>query len=99
MYEGETKASNEYADVPERASSQLPLSHQEKAIAELHENISQLSSRLKPVLTPDSPSDNVKEGVEAKPVQSPLASQLAANNNGISMASRKLRMLMERLEC
>lgn len=98
--EEEYKTREEYVDGPIRTSSQLPLSHQEKAIAELHETISQLTSRLKPVLTPDVPSDNARDKAEeARPIQSPLAAQLASNNTGINNASRKLRALMERLEC
>lgn len=98
MYDEETKA--DYADGPARSSSQLPLSNQEKAIAELHETISQLTSRLKPVLTPDMPSETEKDrGEDVRPVQSPLAGQLSSNNIGIHKASVKLRILMERLEC
>jgi len=74
--------------------------HQEKAIAELHDIIGQLTVRLKPVLTPDVPTDKERAlSDEAKPVQSPLATQLEANNRGVSEASRKVRDLMERLEC
>lgn len=80
--------------------TRLPLSHQEKAIAELHETVNELVQRLRPVLTPVNevserePSDN-----EARDIASPLADQLSANNQGIRKASSNLRGLMERLEC
>lgn len=89
----------EQADAPERASSRLPLSHQEKALVELHDTIAQLASRLKPVLTPVTTEGGEPSTDKAAPVQSPLAEQLEANNGGIRKASNKLRALMERLEC
>lgn len=91
---------SEYVDGPIRTSSQLPLSHQEKAISELHEMITQLTVRLKPVLTPDTPVDKERAlNDETKSIQSPLATQLEANNKGVSEASRKIRDIMERIEC
>lgn len=89
----------EVADHP-RVGSKLPLSPQEKTIAELHDVISQLTDRLKPILTPVPQSDRTMPGEDkATPVQSPLAEQLDANNYGIRKASSKIRDLMERLEC
>jgi hypothetical protein len=89
----------EQADAPER-SSKLPLSHQEKALAELHETIGMLTRRLTPVLTPSVPSDERSMATDkSAPVQSPLADQIDANNGGIRKATNKLRALMERLEC
>lgn len=79
--------------------SRLPLSHQDKAIAELHETINQLAQRLKPVLTPVKEVDKASNGEEARDIVSPLAEQLATNNGAIHRASRNLRGLMERLEC
>lgn len=81
-------------------SSKLPLSHQEKSLAELHETISVLTDRLSPVLTPAHNEPTRDPGDKAAtPVQSPLADQLDANNNGIRKATKKLNGLMERLEC
>lgn len=81
-------------------SSKLPLSHQEKAVAELHETIGILTDRLSPVLTPVQTEPTRDPGDKAAtPVQSPLADQLDANNNGVRKATTKLRALMERLEC
>jgi archaellum component FlaC len=95
MYD-EDKAA--YAET-ERIGSKLPLTNQEKTIAELHETINQLTSRLKPVLTPVPEVDrNTNEGRDVVS-QSPIAEQLDANNRSISLASRNLRGLMERLEC
>lgn len=96
MYDEEKAA---VADAPDRAASRLPLSHQEKALAELHETISMLTTRLKPVLTPVSTEPSGSATDKAAPVQSPLADQLEANNGGIRKASNKLRALMERVEC
>lgn len=84
----------------ERVSSRLPISEQEKCIAELHETISILTDRLKPVLTPTPEVDrNATEDRPDGPVFSPLATQLEANNGGIRKATRKLSNLLERLEC
>lgn len=88
--------------IEDRADSgnQLPLSSQEKAIAELHDTISQLTNRLKPVLTPvpESADRNATED-ETTPVQSPVAEQMNANTRGIDKAIAKIRALMDRLEC
>lgn len=92
MYEEDSPAK-------EAGGSRLPLSQQEKALAELHETISVLTDRLGSVLTPVS-NDAMKEaGDRATPSQSPLAEQLDANNMGIRKASTKLSALMERIEC
>ena len=87
-----------YAE-PERVGSKLPLSSQEKILSELHDTISQLTVRLKPVLTPVPEIDRSATEDRSLPSQSPLADQIDANNRGFSSASRKLRDLMERLEC
>lgn len=80
--------------------SKLPLSNQEKAIAELHETINQFAGRLKPLLTPVN-EVNRENGMDAEKDTSisPLAQQMEANNRGIHRASDSLRGLMERLEC
>lgn len=101
----ETFAQAEFEHKPVNASlsvgSRLPLSHQEKAIAELHETINQLAQRLKPVLTPvnEAGGREPSESVEAKDITSPLAEQMNANNRGIRRASDNIKGLMERLEC
>lgn len=96
MYPDEAKA----AEYPaERVGSKLPLSSQEKAVAELHDVIAQLTSRLKPVLTPVPESDRNATEDKAVPVQSPLAEQMATNTYGIHKGISKIRGLMERLEC
>lgn len=83
----------------EMRSSRLPLSEQEKCLAELHETISVLTDRLKPVLTPSPEVDrNATEDRAEGPVISPLAAQLEANNGGIRKATRKVANLIERLE-
>lgn len=90
-----------YAETPERiGGSKLPLSQQEKAIAELHMTIEDLIQRLSPILTPVeaklgvNPNDSTTQ-----PIESPLATQLNDNNSGIRRASNNLRGIMERLEC
>ena len=89
-----------YTDSPDRIGGKLPLSSQEKAVAELHDVIAQLTSRLKPVLTPvpTEPSDGRSED-KASPVQSPLAEQMSTNTYGVHKGISKIRALMERLEC
>jgi uncharacterized coiled-coil protein SlyX len=107
MYDGEVPESAKYvSEHPGKLvnsglsiGSRLPLSPQEKAIAELHETISQLAGRLKPVLTPVNQTTEREPGTEAKETASPLADQLHANNKGIQRASESLRAIMERLEC
>ncbi len=89
-----------YADAPDIVGSKLPLSVQEKAVAELHETIGVLAKRLKPVLTPvPEPADRNANEDKAAPSQSPLGEQISANTYGIHKAMGKLRALMERLEC
>jgi len=97
MYDEEKRSV--YADEPERATSKLPLTNQEKVISELHDCIGQLTSRLKPVLTPVPEADRSTAIDKELPSQSPLGEQLDANNRGISSATRKLRDLMDRVEC
>lgn len=94
-----TRGLTDYPEAPDRiGGSRLPLSQQEKAIAELHATINDLAVRLKPIMT--NVNDVDKHGEEqADSDKSPLAQQLEANNRGIHTASRNLRGLMERLEC
>lgn len=86
----------EYA-VKER-SSRLPLSEQEKCIAELHDVIGVFTKRLEAVLTPIPERDPSTAEDKASPVQSPLAEQLSRNNYGVRKATKKLEALMERYE-
>lgn len=89
------------AEEPIRVGSHLPLSQQEKAVAELHDVIGRFASRLKPVLTPspEAAERNASDADKVAPMQSPLAEQMSANNRGVYRATEKLRALMERLEC
>lgn len=82
----------------ERPSSRLPLSTQEKALAELYDTITQLMDDLRPVLTPACETEPSNSSDKAEPVQSPIADQLDVNNRAIQRATRSLRALMERLE-
>lgn len=82
-----------------RDSSKLPLPHQEKFLAELHETISQLENRLKPVLTPMlKDGESVKADSADKAVASPIANKLHDHNGRIRSATNKLHGLMSRLE-
>lgn len=92
-YPEETKADDN------RVGSKLPITSQQKALSELHDVISQLTGRLKPVLTPVPESDSKPSEDRAMPVQSPLAELISENTEDVRRASRKLRALMERLEC
>ena len=94
MYDDEPKQ----AEVA-RVGSKLPLSHQEKSIAELHEAIKMLQDRLTPILTPMPESDPTDKVGEDRAAIWPLAEQLGANNAGITRATRKIRSIMEILEC
>lgn len=97
MYEDEPTAAYDESSITK--ASHLPLSGQEKAIAELHDMIGQLTLRLKPVLTPLVETDKPSTVDKDAPLVSPLAEQLHSNNEGIYKASSKLRALMDRLEC
>lgn len=83
----------------ERKSSRLPLSEQEKCLVMLHDSISILTERLSAVLTPEQEYPSKDGGDKAVPARSPLAEQLDVNNTGILKASRKIDMLVERVEC
>lgn len=90
----------EYPDDIKKASSKLPLGEQEKALVALHDSISELTSRLKPILTPRVEADgNAPSEDRGAPMQSPLADQLDSNNSSIRKASDKLHLLIEHLEC
>lgn len=81
-----------------RIGNKLPISQQDKAVAELHEVISILTDRLNPVLTPVPESDHESPDKEV-PSQSPVGEQISDNTRKIHRASGKLRTVMERLEC
>lgn len=101
-YDGTTAtvSGGSYADEPEREGSKLPLSDQEKAIAVLHETISQLESKLSAVLVPaNREATETNEKISEKGVVSPLNEQLGANNRGIRRASSNIVDLIDRLEC
>jgi hypothetical protein len=88
----------EVADVG-RVGNRLPIAHQEKAITEVHETISMLEERLIAVLTPVPEADEAGNMTEERVSQSPLGEQIGVNNSSIARASRRLRSIMERLEC
>lgn len=82
-----------------RMGSALPLGPQEKALAELHDMIGVLHTKLSSVLTPVPEKDRDTTAADKEKSQSPLAEQLDANNRGIQRASQSLRGIIERLEC
>ena len=88
-------------DEPKRASearkSKLPLSEQDKSIAELGETVSVLLDRLQPVLTPVEPTDK-DPGDRASAVQSEVSSTLSDNNARIRRITSKVNNAIERLE-
>jgi hypothetical protein len=88
----------EVADVG-RVGNKLPVVHQEKVLAEMHETISMLEDRLQPVLTPTPDAEESVNMNEDRASQSPLGEQIGVNNASITRASRRLRYIMERLEC
>lgn len=77
--------------------SRLPLSEQDKYIAELQEVVNILADRLQPVLTPTEPTDKMAED-RSVPVMSEVASTLSDNNSRISRVTRRVNNLIERLE-
>lgn len=79
-------------------ASQLPLSEQEKSVADLHEAIKTLSARLHSVLAPEREADDRKLAEDGRAEASPLREQLIANNRGIQRAANLVRGLVERLE-
>lgn len=82
-------------------ASQLPLTQLEKNIGALHDTITQLEERIRPVLTPPANPENDSNSTETvRPAErSPLSEQLAANNYRISTAIKRLHKLMDKLEC
>jgi hypothetical protein len=87
------------ASAMETSPSRLPLSHQEKTIAALHEAIGELEKHLEPVLTPEMPEDTAAKDGEARQRMSPLAEQMLANNWAIDRAISRLNDLIRRVEC
>jgi hypothetical protein len=86
----------EYA-AKEARKSRLPLSEQDKTIAELQEAVNILVDRLQPVLTPSEPTDKASEE-RAVPVQSEVASTLNDNNARIHRVTNKVNNAIGRLE-
>lgn len=80
-------------------NSKLPLSEQDKCIAELGEAIALLTDRLATVMTP-VPGDSEKaEGFDRDlPVRSPLADTLSDNNARIRRLTNKVNYILDRLE-
>ncbi len=81
----------------EARKSRLPLSEQDKCIAELQETVNVLVDRLQPVLTPTEPTDKAGED-RAVPVQSEVASTLTDNNARIRRITNKVTNVLGRLE-
>lgn len=80
-------------------NSKLPLSTQDKIIAQLTELVYTLTDRLKPVLVPtEEVSDKIANETVRTPL-SPLGEQLDANNVRITKVNNRLSSLLERLEC
>lgn len=77
--------------------SRLPLTEQDKAIAELQEIVNMLADRLQPILTPTEPTDKASED-RAVPVQSEVASTLNDHNARIRRVASRLGNIYERLE-
>lgn len=84
----------------EARKSKLPMSEQDKCIAELQEVANILLDRLDSVLTPQPESpDKASDGRElAEPVQSYLASELSGNNARIRRVTNRLSNALDRLE-
>lgn len=87
----------EYA-VKESRKSRLPLTEQDKAIAELQETVNILADRLQPVLTPIEPTDKAGED-RGVPVQSEVATTLNEHTARVRRTTNKVSNLIERLEC
>ena len=83
--------------IKESRKSRLPLSEQEKCIAELTEAIANLADRLQPVLTPTEPTGKTGEEHPA-PVQSEVTMTLNDFNSRIRRATSRVNNLIERLE-
>lgn len=93
---GPDRDEREYA-VKESRKSKLPLSEQDKCIAEQNEVVNLLLDRLEPVLTPQ-PESPSKESDYAAPVQSQIASELESNNARIRRNTNRLNNALDRLE-
>lgn len=81
----------------EVVKSRLPLTEQDKAIAELQEIVNMLADRLQPILTPVEPTDKAGEE-RSVPVQSEIASTLNDHNSRIRRVTSGLGNIYERLE-
>lgn len=78
--------------------SRLPVSEQEKALAELHGLIDELADRMQAVLLPERDDPKGALATLAEPSGSMLGMQLKGNNNQIFRASNRVRDLIERLD-
>lgn len=92
-----SRPDEEYA-VKEARKSKLPLSEQDKCIAELTEVVNLVVDRLESVLTPQPESPSKEPGDRAEPVQSYLASELEGNNARIRRNTNRLTNVLDRLE-
>lgn len=88
-----------YKEEAVMVGNKLPMVQQEKALAELQETISMLEDRLHTVLTPSVEAEEAGSTTSERVVQSPLAEHIGSNNSNIAMASRRIRYIIERLEC
>lgn len=84
--------------VKEARKSKLPLSEQDKCIAELQEVTNLLLDRLDPVLTPQ-PETPAKDGSEPDgPMISQIGHELEGNNARIRRVTNRLSNALQRLE-
>lgn len=88
------------SDSTPQRDTKLPLMAQDKNLAGLGVAIEDLERRLDAILTPvtaDRVDDNAK--MAERPPASPLAHQLDDNNQTISLLTRRIRSITERVEC
>lgn len=83
----------------ENPKSKLPLTQQDKMLAELHEVINMLTDRLAPILVPAEESAMKEPGDRApEPPKSEMKRRLDDHNSQIRKATHKVNSIIERLE-
>jgi hypothetical protein len=84
----------------EALDRKLPVLTQEKALAELHNLITELADRMQAVLLPDPEEGLAKENIATTdaPPTSELNRQLKYNNSQIARAANRIHSIINRLD-
>lgn len=69
----------------------------ERGLDTLNALVSELESRLSPVLSPVNQADGIREATPVPPM-SPVVHRVASQTDSVDMAARRLRTLLDNLE-